>query len=557
MNSPGKDVKQQPIETIAVDVLVLGGGMAGHRAALAARREGMSVAHAYLARGASSFMICANVPLGCVDPNDSVEAYSSDMIKGGYGLNDRRLVDVMARNAIPSFDDLVDLGVPFMRDENGYAQRLLAGNSYPRGIYTSTGGMGPVIMDVLSQKADELGVRLLASSYVVTLLRDGKKVIGALLADYRKGTLTAVTAKSVVLAMGGIGRLYEASTYPSDVSADSYALALEAGATLIDMEFVQFEPVVTVHPDGCRGMEMPTAMLGDGAQLLNKDGERFMFRYNPEHGERLVEKAKMSIFIQQEIDEGRGLPDGTIYFNTTTVPSDKLESYVSHCKRLRRAGLEPTTDMPRVRPAAHSQMGGVFIDEHGFSGIPGLFACGESSGGVHGASRMAGNSGAETLVMGWVVGKAAAAAARTGAASGADVAKFVQSAASDFYRSSSGAADSAAIRREIGDLMAEKAGLYRDSPSLQAGLDRLQQLEDEARDLSANSFKVAMEARTTRNMIVVAKLILQSALTRTESRGAHRRLDFPAQDDSQWLKHVSLRPASAGTAPVIAFLPIH
>jgi succinate dehydrogenase / fumarate reductase flavoprotein subunit len=133
----------------------------------------------------------------------------------------------------------------------------------------------------------------------------------------------------------------------------------------------------------------------------------------------------------------------------------------------------------------------------------------------------------------------------------------VQSAASDFYRSSSGAADSAAIRREIGDLMAEKAGLYRDSPSLQAGLDRLQQLEDEARDLSANSFKVAMEARTTRNMIVVAKLILQSALTRTESRGAHRRLDFPAQDDSQWLKHVSLRPASAGTAPVIAFLPIH
>jgi succinate dehydrogenase/fumarate reductase flavoprotein subunit len=545
------------IETFAVDVLVLGGGMAGHRAALSARSGGADVGHAYLARGASSFMICANVPLGCVDHRDSAENYAADMIKGGYGLNDRRLVEAMARNAIASFEDLVDLGVAFVRDEHGYAQRLLAGNSYPRGIYTSTGGMGPVIMDCLSKKGAELGIKLWPGPYVISLLRDGESVVGALLADYQKGSLFAVQANSVVLAMGGIGRLYEASTYPSDVSADAYALALEAGATLIDMEFVQFEPVVTVYPDGCRGMEMPTAMLGDGAQLLNKDGKRFMFRYNPEHGERLIEKAKMAICIQQEIDEGRGLPDGTIHFNTTTVPAEKLESYVSHCKRLRRAGLEPTTDMPRVRPAAHSEMGGVFIDESGFSGVPGLFACGESSGGVHGASRMAGNSGAETLVMGWVVGAAAATASQHRKLRPVDLAQISKMAIEEFYRGVAAGNDSINIRRGIGDLMASKAGLYRDETSLVEGIERLRTFQALSEEMSSQTFKQAVEARTTRNMVVVAKLILESALARTESRGAHRRLDFLAQDDARWLKHIAFRSGNGVSEPVLDFIRIH
>ena len=544
------------IDIAEVDVLVLGGGMAGHRAALSAAQTGVSVGHAFLARGASSYMICANVPLGCIDPRDNEDIYAQDMIKGGYGLNDRVLVEAMAKNAIPSFHDLVALGVSFVREGDGYAQRLLAGNSYPRGVYTSAGGMGKVIVDQLSSAAVERGVRLWSSIYVVGLLRHDGAVVGALLADHRKERFIAVRAKTVVMAMGGIGKLYEASTYPTDVSADSYAIALDAGASLIDMEFVQFEPTVTVYPEGARGMEMPTAMLGDGAQLLNADGERFMFHYNPENGERLIEKAKMSFFIQQEIDEGRGLPDGTVHFNTLTVPVERLESYVSHCKRLRNSGLEPTTEMPRVRPAAHSQMGGVAIDADGFTNVPGLYACGETSGGVHGASRMAGNSGAETLVMGWVVGRAAAVASQRVTLPTLALAPLTEPLLGDLNSNSAVAEGATGLREEAGAIMAQKAGLYRDNAGLTQGLVSIRELQRHARSLPGETFRQALDGRTTRNMLKVADVILQAAQLRTESRGAHRRTEFPSQNDEQWLKHISFRSAGDGAAVVSEITPI-
>jgi succinate dehydrogenase/fumarate reductase flavoprotein subunit len=377
-----------------------------------------------------------------------------------------------------------------------------------------------------------------------------------LLADHRKERFIAVRAKTVVMAMGGIGKLYAASTYPTDVSADSYAIALEAGARLIDMEFVQFEPTVTVFPEGARGMEMPTAMLGDGAQLLNSDGERFMFRYNPENGERLIEKAKMSLFIQQEIDEGRGLPDGTVHFNTLTVPVERLESYVSHCKRLRNSGLEPTKEMPRVRPAAHSQMGGVAIDADGFTGVPGLYACGETSGGVHGASRMAGNSGAETLVMGWVVGRAAAIASQRATLAPINPAQLTAPLLEDLGSNRDGTEGATGLREKAGSIMAQKAGLYRDAESLAEGLQWIGELQRRAERLSGMTFRQALDARTSRNMLKVAGVILQAAQQRTESRGAHRRTDFPSQSDEQWLKHISFRTTGDGTAVVSETTPI-
>ncbi len=544
------------IDTAEVDVLILGGGMAGHRAALSAAQTGASVGHAFLARGASSYMICANVPLGCIDPRDNEDIYAQDMIKGGYGLNDRALVEAMAKNAIPSFHDLVALGVSFVREGDGYAQRLLAGNSYPRGVYTSAGGMGKVIVDQLSSAAVERGVHLWSGTYVVGLLRHDGAVVGALLADHRKERFIAVRAKAVVMAMGGIGKLYEASTYPNDVSADSYAIALEAGASLIDMEFVQFEPTVTVYPEGARGMEMPTAMLGDGAQLLNADGERFMFRYNPQNGERLIEKAKMSFFIQQEIDEGRGLPDGTVHFNTLTVPLERLESYVSHCKRLRNSGLEPTKEMPRVRPAAHSQMGGVAIDADGFTGVPGLYACGETSGGVHGASRMAGNSGAETLVMGWVVGRAAAVASQRMTLVPLGLSSLTEPFLEHLNRNGAVAEGVTGLREEAGSIMAQKAGLYRDDASLAEGLMSIRELQRRAGGLAGRTFRQALDGRTTRNMLKVANVILQAAQLRTESRGAHRRTEFPSQDDARWLKHISFQSTGDSGAVVSEITPI-
>jgi succinate dehydrogenase/fumarate reductase flavoprotein subunit len=538
-------VTPRDIEVAEVDILVLGGGIAGYRAAIAAREAGARVGQAYLARGASPYIIGANVPLGAVDPRDTPEQYATDMLEGGYHLNDRRLVKALAENAVASFEDLVRLGIPFARDERGYRQRHLSGNRYPRSVYIPE-GLGKVMLEHLVRHAEAIGVSAWSGYRVVALLRDNSAVVGALLADRRTGQLLAVHAGSVLLAMGGIGQLYHDSTYPADVAADAYALALEAGATLIDMEFVQFEPVVVVEPSDCRGMEMPTAMLGDGAHLLNAKGERFMFRYNPEYGERQIEKARMSLCIQQEIDEGRAFPDGTVLFDTTVVPPEKLESYVSHCRRLRNAGLEPRTQGARVRPAAHSEMGGISIDADGWTGVPGLYAVGEASGGVHGASRLAGNGGGETIAMGWLVGRAMAAQGRNPQVSDWN---RVHAEALDMFlagQSRKGAGEVDQIKQAIRAIMSASAGLFRTAEGLRKGLEEMTRLSRVAEELPRETLDEALGARSCRNMTLVAGLILQAALARTESRGAHQRRDYPDRDDSSWLKHIGFRREETG-----------
>ena len=539
-------IDPERIQVAEVDILVLGGGFSGTRAAVAARETGAVVGHAFLARGASPYVIGANVPLGAVDSRDCPEQYITDMLEGGYHLNDRRLLKALAENSVAAFEDLVRIGVPFAKNESGYLQRHLSGNLYPRSVYVPQ-GVGKGVLEHLSRRSEEIGVRTWAGYRGIALLQDQGAVVGALMADRRSGTILAVHAGAVVLAMGGIGQIYSDSTYPTDVASDAYALALEAGATLIDMEFVQFEPVVIVDPEGCRGMEMPTAMLGDGAQLLNAQGERFMFRYNPEHGEKKIEKARMSLCIQQEIDEGRGLEGGTVLFDTTTVPVDKLESYVSHCKRLRASGLEPRERGPLVRPAAHSQMGGVAIDADGQTGIAGLYAAGEASGGIHGASRLAGNGGGETMAMGWLVGRAAARSPSKPKVK--DWTAVHAAALKDFLPAADGSAQLIPdqIKHDIRDTMSQCAGLYRTAAGLNDGLNRIALLAEQAARLPATTLEDALQARSCRNMALVASLVLQSALARTESRGAHQRRDFPARDDARWLTHISFRSDASGT----------
>jgi succinate dehydrogenase/fumarate reductase flavoprotein subunit len=345
------------ISRLNTDVLVLGGGLAGYRAAVAARERGASVTMAFFARGASPYIIGCNSPIGHADDRDRPEIFFDDMVRGGYGLNDRRLVQIMSTESIDAQRELSALGVPFPTEQNRITQRHLSGNTYPRSLFIPE-GTGRVVLEYLSAHAEKIGVSVLTGLKVVDLLNDGGDVVGALLWDRHSRAFSAITSRAVVLAMGGIGRIYSDSTYPADIGSDSYGLALKHGACLIDMEFVQFEPVVTVWPEGCRGMEMPTAMLGDGAHLINAKGERFMFRYNPEYGEKQIEKARMALCVQTEIDEGRGLSDDSVIFDTTVLPPERLESYKTHVRRLRTAGVDPLTTPPHVRPASHSQMGG-------------------------------------------------------------------------------------------------------------------------------------------------------------------------------------------------------
>ena len=545
------------VEPLATDVLVVGAGVAGHRAAAAAARLGQSVVVAHVARGASPFLLGCNAPIGRAD---SPEAYFGDIVEAGGHLNERPLVRALTTHALAAFHDLEALGVPFPRDANGHVLlRHLSGNSCARSLYVPD-GTGRAILDALATHCRQLGVEFWSGWQALVLLTTDGEVFGALLVKRATGELRAVLAGAVVLASGGIGQLYEDSTYPADVNADSCALALRAGAALIDVEFVQFEPLIVVHPAACRGMEIPTAMLGDGAHLLNADGERFMFRYNPTHGERLIEKARMALCIQREIDAGRGLPDGSVWVDTTVLPGEKLEGYVSHCRRLRAAGLDPARERPRIRPAAHSHMGGVRIDADGWTGVPGLYAGGEAAGGAHGASRIAGNGGSDALVFGALAGQAAAGRARSSLRRLAP--RQALEEATVLLASLLGGAgrvDAREIIAAVRHAMSLHAGLQRDGDGLTSAASKLAALED-ALDSDSVVADVPLSAglamASARNMVLGARMVVETSLARTESRGGHQRLDFPSRDDANWLRHLVCR-ADASRGFVVESAPVN
>jgi len=528
-------------EIVETDVLVLGGGVSGYRAATTAAAAGSTVIHAFRARGASQYIFGFNVPLAHKDPRDNLDTYYQDIIRGGYRLNDPNLVQVVVEGAKPALDELVKIGVPFARIRDQFDQLALSGNTYPRSVYHPQ-GLGPLAITKLHEYAESLGVQKYSGWKAITLLQDGVDVVGALLFKISTSELLFVHARATVLATGGVGQIYADSTYPADVAADSYAMAHSAGATLIDMEFVQFEPTVTVHPEECRGLVMPTAMFGEGAQLLNVLGERFMLRYNPEHAELRIEKARMAHCIQQEISEGRGFPDGTVVFDTTVVPPDRLDNHVEKMKRLRSKGFDPTKEAPRVRPAAHSHMGGVQIDAQAWSGIPGLFAAGEAAGGVHGASRLAGNGASDVFVMGGVAGRAAATSkikikGRHWKAVHDRALEPICTALEG-----RGSIKPEEIKGEIRKTLLNAAGLYRSGAMLKEGSQKLNLLRQEIDNgLATQNLKESVRALEAMNMIRVAQFVVMSALCREESRGAHQRLDFPETNDEAWLSHLEIR----------------
>lgn len=528
------------LEIVATDVLVLGGGVAGYRAAVAAASSGARVVHAFRARGASQYIFGFNVPLAHKDARDTPEIYAQDIVRGGYGLNDPALVETLVAGARPTFEELIEIGVPFARDGERFDQLALSGNTYPRSVYHPH-GLGPLAIGKLDERASALGVRKFSGWKAIALLQDDGEVVGALLFKISTGQVVAVHAHATVLATGGIGQIYADSTYPADVAADSYAMAHAAGATLVDMEFVQFEPTVVVHPEACRGLVMPTAMFGEGAQLLNARGERFMFRYNPEYGELRIEKARMAHCIMQEVAEGRGFPDGTVAFDTTVVPPHRLENHVEKLKRLRSKGFEPTREAPRVRPAAHSHMGGVRIDRTAWTGVPGLFAAGEAAGGVHGASRLAGNGASDVFVFGGIAGRAAARVCRPRAEHDWPRVHDRAWEALDAVMGHGPGTPSDEIKRAVRQVLLEAAGLYRAESGLAAGLADLDALgRDVARGLGAKDRKEAVRALEAANMVAVGRFILASARLRRESRGAHQRTDFPATDPQAQRMHVEI-----------------
>jgi succinate dehydrogenase/fumarate reductase flavoprotein subunit len=276
-----------------------------------------------------------------------------------------------------------------------------------------------------------------------------------------------------------------------------------------------------------------------------------MFDHNPGRGELGIEKARMALAIQQEIDAGRGLPDGTVLFDTTVLAAEKLESYVGHCKRLRAAGLDPAVEAPRVRPAAHSVMGGIRVDGTLRTDAPNLFAAGEAAGGVHGASRLAGNGAADVIVFGGLAGRHAADHAARASASARDRDRIERNALAPLQRASGGegAPSPDDIRDAVRATLLEGAGLYRSREGLGKAIVRLEALAQAARaGLALRTQRDSLRALEAAHMVATGLHVARSALARTESRGAHQRTDHAARDDANWLRHVVVGPGDAHVA---------
>lgn len=514
------------------DILVLGSGIAGYQAARMAANDGLSVSIVGLAKGASPYVLGFNAALENGSAGDSIAQFYNDTFSGGYEIGDRTLVHTVTQEARIAYQELQALGVPFEMNSEGPALRHLSGSRYPRSVYVKS-GTGNAILSAISKAAAQLGVKEYLGLRVVSLIKVDKRVCGALAFNRHSGELTAFLAANVILATGGIGGLYDDSTYPADVCGDSYALALDAGATLVDMEFVQFEPTVVSTPLKVKGMEMPTAMLGDGAILVNAHGERFMGRYNFPDYEKRIEKAKLALYIQKEIDEGRGTDNASVYFDATGLTPECLHGYVTHYRRLMNSGVDPAVTPVQIHPAAHSLMGGVKIDGRCYSGVEGLFVCGEAAGGVHGASRIAGNGASDVIVFGRVAGKHAQRSlcplspAQINRANEIATEHFALARQSKFPGD-----DIPPYIQNIRQIMASKVGIRRSGVAIKEAVDALESILADIENAWNGSPLHPLAGHRAAALVGLA--IASSAFKREESRGAHFRTDFPTLNDELW-----------------------
>jgi succinate dehydrogenase / fumarate reductase flavoprotein subunit len=549
--------------TQLTNVLIVGAGGAGLRAAIAATEAGVDVlvigkrlrrdAHTVLAAGG------INAVLGTRDPEDTWRQHFVDTLSDGYFLADPRAVEILAREAPAAVRELADWGCPFARTPEGALdQRFFGAHRYRRTCYAGD-YTGRAVLYTLADRAQGLGLTIVENQYVSRILTADGLCFGVLAFDLHTGERTAFLADAVILCTGGHTRIWRRSTSRRDENyGEGMALALRAGCRLRDMELVQFHPTGMTWPEEVAGTLVTEAVRGEGGILRNADGERFMSRYDPERME-LSTRDRVALANYAEIHAGRAGPHGGVFLDISHRGRDFIREKLPRMYRqfIEHEMLDISKQPMEVAPTAHYSMGGIAVDaETRATEVPGLYAAGECTAGLHGANRLGGNSLTETVVFGRRAGESAAAFSRQ---IGIQVRSHRALAEAEAELDSlvrSGDELVRPVQRALRDLMWEQCGVVRDAAGLTRGLARLAEARDAAERVDVRPGEEGWgdlgHALDLRAGLLTAEATLHCALARRESRGAHFREDYPALDPSLRL---SFEARLTGDAMEIARVP--
>ena len=539
------------MDTLDTDILILGAGGAGLMAALHAHAAVPGLRITIVVKGLLGQCGCTRMVQGgynaVLQPGDSLEKHLLDTIRGGAYLNDQELAWRLVADAPRRMIEMENrFGCVFDRNPDGTIhQKAFAGQSFDRTVHRGD-LTGIEIMSNLRDSVLESEIQVLEECRGLELLQSGRGVCGALLLDTRRGEFLAVGARAVLLATGGGARMYRISSPSLEKSGDGQAMAWRAGARMADLEMLQFHPTgLLVGGSLATGGLLEEGLRGAGARLYNGQGERFMQHYAPDKLERATRDlvSRASYF---EIRAGRGSPNGGVWIEASHLGEAFLQrNFPGMVERCRVYGFDLLHERVEVSPCAHFQMGGVHIDTDCRSSLPGLYAAGEDASGVHGANRLGGNGVAESIVFGAHAGDVMTEDMPT-----LPPARPLQAQIEEFerrwqhpLRNPSGE-NAFRLRREIEDLMWEKAGIIRNGPDLTAAQEELARLDERAQLIGlANperSFNQEWnEAINVVNICTLARLLVRSALCREESRGAHYRSDFP-NSSPLWLQRICM-----------------
>jgi fumarate reductase (CoM/CoB) subunit A len=528
------------------DVLVIGSGGAGCRAAIESRKYNLDVI--IISKGLSFKSGCTtlaeggyNAAFGYVDSEDSVDSHFQDTMKGGAYLNDMELVEILVNEAKDRLMELEDFGAIFDRQESGKLnQRAFGGQSFRRTCFQGD-RTGHEMMMALKEEVTRQKIDTFDELMITSLLTDenSKKVIGAVGVSLRNSKIIIFKSKSTVIASGGAGWLYPVTSNAIQKTGDGYSLAYNAGADVLDMEQIQFHPTGMLYPASRRGVLITEAVRGEGGKLFNVKMERFMKNYD-ERGE-LATRDVVARAIYNEIREGRGTDNGGVYLDVTHLPNEIIEEKLETMLfQFMDIGIDIRKQAMEVAPTAHHVMGGARIKPNCETTVKNLYAAGEVTGGVHGANRLGGNALADTQVFGKRAGESAAKNALSS--------EFIfnelqvnqeEDRISNIFKE--GDIYPHEIKTSLMETMWENVAIIRNENGLKSAMKKIEELQMKTSNMNVpegRGFnKNLLDALEIKNMLIVASLVTQSALLRRESRGSHYREDYP-ETDERWKRSI-------------------